>query len=190
MWQPLIITLVFLTSSINPNYNLELNGICSFGAGSQYVSPFYNGSSPTLWGNGNTSGVPEQLILAWGDSGTTASSNMALLVVTYYYANTNPYSSFQSSLAGVGCKSLLWNLLEGSVGIGKGRTTTMSALSEIGWTTIISGASTWLSSWNITGNIIGSGKTLTNLNYNAIINPPTLVIIILQHLYQHQIYQE
>jgi hypothetical protein len=77
------------TSSINPNYNLQVNGVCSFGVGSQYVSPFYNGSSMTLWGNGNTGGVPEQLIL--GDSGSTASTNMALLVGTFYNGNTNPY---------------------------------------------------------------------------------------------------
>ncbi len=50
----------------------------------------------TLWGNGNTGGVPEELIIA--DSGTTASTNMALLVGTYYNNNTNPYSSFQSLL--------------------------------------------------------------------------------------------
>ncbi len=28
---------------------------------------------------------------------------------------------------------------------------------------------------NVLGNIIGSGTALTNLNYNAILNPPTLV---------------
>jgi hypothetical protein len=44
----------------------------------------------TLWGNGNTGGVPEHFKL--GDSGTTASTNMALLVGTCYNTNTNPYS--------------------------------------------------------------------------------------------------
>jgi hypothetical protein len=39
----------------------------------------------------------------------------------------------------------------------------------------ISGATTLLSSLNVVGNIIGSGTALTNLNYNAILNPPTLV---------------
>ena len=38
----------------------------------------------------------------------------------------------------------------------------------------VSGASTLLSSLNILGNIIGSGTALTNLNYNSILNPPTL----------------
>ena len=28
---------------------------------------------------------------------------------------------------------------------------------------------------NVQGNIIGSGTALTNLNYNAILNPPTLI---------------
>ena len=38
-----------------------------------------------------------------------------------------------------------------------------------------SNQSTINSTLNITGNIIGSGTALTNLNYNAILNPPTLV---------------
>jgi hypothetical protein len=38
----------------------------------------------------------------------------------------------------------------------------------------VSGASTLLSSLNILGNILGSGTALTNLNYNCILNPPTL----------------
>ena len=32
-----------------------------------------------------------------------------------------------------------------------------------------------MSSLNVVGNIIGSGTALTNLNYNAILNPPTLI---------------
>ena len=32
-----------------------------------------------------------------------------------------------------------------------------------------------MSSFNITGVIIGSGTALTSLNYNAILNPPALV---------------
>ena len=32
-----------------------------------------------------------------------------------------------------------------------------------------------MSSLNVVGNIIGSGSALTNLNYNAILNPPTLI---------------
>ena len=40
---------------------------------------------------------------------------------------------------------------------------------------LVSGASTVLSSLNITGNIIGSGTALTNLNYNAILNPTAIV---------------
>jgi len=40
---------------------------------------------------------------------------------------------------------------------------------------LVSNASTLLSSLNITGNIIGSGTALTNLNYNAILNPPVIV---------------
>ena len=32
-----------------------------------------------------------------------------------------------------------------------------------------------MSSLNITGNIIGSGTALTNLNYNAILNPPSII---------------
>ena len=149
-----------LTSTINSNYNLQVNGICSFGAGSQYVSPFYTGSSMTLWGNGNTGGVPEQLIIA--DSGTTASANMALLIGTYYNSNTNPYSSFQSVLAGVGYKSLLFNPIGGSVGIGTGRITTMSALLEIGGTTIINGATSINNTLTISGNTILNNFTTIN----------------------------
>ncbi len=37
------------------------------------------------------------------------------------------------------------------------------------------GASTLLSSLNVVGNIIGSGTALTNLNYNAILNPPSII---------------
>ena len=40
---------------------------------------------------------------------------------------------------------------------------------------LVSGASTCLSSLNIVGGIIGSGSALTNLNYNAILNPPTMI---------------
>jgi hypothetical protein len=32
-----------------------------------------------------------------------------------------------------------------------------------------------MSSLNVAGNIIGSGTAITNLNYNAILNPPTLI---------------
>ncbi len=32
-----------------------------------------------------------------------------------------------------------------------------------------------MSSLNVQGNIIGSGTAITNLNYNAILNPPTLI---------------
>ena len=32
-----------------------------------------------------------------------------------------------------------------------------------------------MSSLNVAGNIIGSGSALTNLNYNAILNPPALI---------------
>ena len=37
-----------------------------------------------------------------------------------------------------------------------------------------SGAVTLLSTLNIVGNIIGNGTALTNLNYNSILNPPTI----------------
>jgi len=40
---------------------------------------------------------------------------------------------------------------------------------------LVSNASTLLSSLNITGNIIGSGTALTNLNYNSILNPPSTI---------------
>jgi hypothetical protein len=40
---------------------------------------------------------------------------------------------------------------------------------------LVSGASTINSSLNVVGNIIGSGTALTNLNYNAITNPPAIV---------------
>ena len=42
-------------------------------------------------------------------------------------------------------------------------------------TTKLNGATTCMSSLNIAGNIIGNGTALTNLNYNAISNPPTIV---------------
>ncbi len=48
----------------------------------------------------------------------------------------------------------------------------------------VSGASTLLSSLNLVGNIIGYGTALTNSNYNAILNPPTLVGFDNPHLYQ------
>ena len=40
---------------------------------------------------------------------------------------------------------------------------------------LVSNASTINSSLNVVGNIIGSGTALTNLNYNSILNPPSLV---------------
>ncbi len=54
--------------------------------------------------DGDTGGVPKQLLV--GDRDATASTNMALLVGT---SNANPFSSFQSLLAGFGYKSLLLN---------------------------------------------------------------------------------
>ena len=38
----------------------------------------------------------------------------------------------------------------------------------------LNGAITCSSTLNIIGNIIGSGTALTNLNYNSILNPPTI----------------
>ncbi len=35
---------------------------------------------------------------------------------------------------------------------------------------------TVLSTWNVAGNIIGSGTALSNLNYGSIINPPDLTL--------------
>jgi hypothetical protein len=59
-----------------------------------------------------------------------------------------------------------------------------SSLNVSGNTTL-NNATTINSSFNVVGNIIGSGTALTNLNYNAILNPlHWLVLIILQHLYQ------
>ena len=42
-------------------------------------------------------------------------------------------------------------------------------------TTTLNNATTCMSSLNVAGNIIGSGTAITNLNYNAISNPPTLI---------------
>ena len=47
---------------------------------------------------------------------------------------------------------------------------------NISGTTSLCGATTWLSSLNITGNIIGSGTALTYLNYNAITNKTDLTV--------------
>jgi hypothetical protein len=41
--------------------------------------------------------------------------------------------------------------------------------------TTLNNATTINSSLNIVGNIIGSGTALTNLNYNAILDPPATV---------------
>jgi hypothetical protein len=53
-------------------------------------------------------------------------------------------------------------------------TTCISSLNVSGNTTL-NNATTINSSLNVVGNIIGSGTALTSLNYNAILNPPTLV---------------
>ena len=45
---------------------------------------------------------------------------------------------------------------------------------NVSGTTKLNGAITCISTLNIVGNIIGSGTALTNLNYNAISNPPTI----------------
>jgi hypothetical protein len=55
-----------------------------------------------------------------------------------------------------------------------GASTLLSSLNISGATTL-NNAATLLSSLNVVGNIIGSGTALTNLNYNAILNPPTLI---------------
>ena len=41
--------------------------------------------------------------------------------------------------------------------------------------TKLNGATTCMGTLNVQGNIIGNGTALTNLNYNAISNPPTIV---------------
>ncbi len=41
--------------------------------------------------------------------------------------------------------------------------------------TKLNGATTCIGTLNVQGNIIGSGTALTNLNYNAISNPPAIV---------------
>ena len=54
--------------------------------------------------------------------------------------------------------------------------TNLSSLNVIG-TTRLNGATTCVSTLNVGGNIIGSVTALTNLNYNAILNPrlPTYI---------------
>ncbi len=42
--------------------------------------------------------------------------------------------------------------------------------------TTLNNATTINSSFNVVGNIIGSGTALTNLNYNSILNPPSIII--------------
>ncbi len=53
-------------------------------------------------------------------------------------------------------------------------TTSYSSLNVSGNTTL-NHATTINSSLNVAGNVIGSGTAITNLNYNAISNPPTLI---------------
>jgi hypothetical protein len=43
--------------------------------------------------------------------------------------------------------------------------------------TKLNGATTCMGTLNVQGNIIGNGTSLTNLNYNAITNPPTIISI-------------
>ena len=45
---------------------------------------------------------------------------------------------------------------------------------NVSGTTKLNGATTCISTLNVIGNIIGSGTALTNLNYNSILNPPTI----------------
>ena len=52
--------------------------------------------------------------------------------------------------------------------------TNLSNLNVSG-TTKLNGATTCIGTLNVQGNIIGNGTALTNLNYNAISNPPTIV---------------
>ena len=52
--------------------------------------------------------------------------------------------------------------------------TNLSNLNVSG-TTILNGFTTCMLSLNVVGNFVGSGTALTNLNYNAILNPPTLI---------------
>ncbi len=54
--------------------------------------------------------------------------------------------------------------------------------------TKLNGATTCIcmGTFNVQGNIIGSGSALTNLNYNAILNAPKSIS--LKHLYQPSMY--
>jgi trimeric autotransporter adhesin len=54
-------------------------------------------------------------------------------------------------------------------------TTTIVSSLNVSGTTTLNNNTTLLSSLNVVGNIIGSGTALTNLNYNAILNPPSIV---------------
>ena len=47
-----------------------------------------------------------------------------------------------------------------------------SGLYDVNAYNLIATNATVLSTLNVAGNIIGSGTALTNLNYNAILNPP------------------
>ena len=41
--------------------------------------------------------------------------------------------------------------------------------------TKLNGTTTCMGTLNVVGNIIGNGTAITNLNYNAISNPPTII---------------
>ncbi len=41
--------------------------------------------------------------------------------------------------------------------------------------TKLNGATTCMGTLNVVSNIVGNGTALTNLNYNAISNPPTII---------------
>ncbi len=49
------------------------------------------------------------------------------------------------------------------------------SLLNVSGTTRLNGPTTCISSLNVVGNIIGSGTALTNLNYNATTNPPSIL---------------
>jgi hypothetical protein len=103
-------------------------------------------------------------------SGTNIIGSGTALTNLNYNAITNPPSLISFSYPSTFVSTL--NVSENTT---LNNITTCRSTLNVSGNTTLNNATTSNSLLNVVGNIIGSGTAFTNLNYNAILNPPTLI---------------
>ena len=128
-----------------------------------------NGTGLTNIGYNNVINKPNNFPSDW----LTTVSNRPDLTIYATNNNLNSLSS-TSSLLISNLNATSTSLLSS---INNLNSTSTSLLNKTNFSNlIVNGDSTYLSSLNVVGNIIGSGTALTNLNYGSVINPPDLTL--------------